>query len=141
MATLRIVVNFTPCVPDPDNGYRFYYREYGTGGPYIDGGTFATSPAIIETNNAPGTQYEGYFFSQCDSGNGDHVPFSTYTPPPQICKEYYNNTSAVLHNVSYTACDGTLVDRVDVNPGQSICIQDGTLSGGDSGFLILLGDC
>jgi hypothetical protein len=65
---------------------------------------------------------------------------STTTTTAVPCNDYFNNTGSPITGVDYTACDGTPVTNDTVNPGQSICVQ-GSPSGGDSGFLILLGNC
>jgi hypothetical protein len=57
------------------------------------------------------------------------------------CDEYYNNTGSDLVGIDFTGCNGISYTNQIVGPGQSICIVPGTLSGGDSGFLILLGNC
>lgn len=57
-----------------------------------------------------------------------------------LCNDYFNNTGNSLNGIDYTDCDGTPFTNQSVNPGQSICVQ-GSPSGGDSGFLILLGNC
>jgi hypothetical protein len=66
---------------------------------------------------------------------------STTTTPPIACSEYFNNTAGNLNGIDYTDCGGTPFTNQTVAPNQSICIQDGTGSGGDFGFLILLGSC
>jgi len=66
---------------------------------------------------------------------------TTTTTTTILCEDYYNNTGGDFTGIDYTACDGTPYTNQTVGAGQSICIQPGTLSGGDSGFLILLGNC
>jgi hypothetical protein len=66
---------------------------------------------------------------------------TTTTTTTILCEDYYNNTSGDFTGINYTACDGTPYTNQTVGAGQSICVQPGTLSGGDSGFLILLGNC
>jgi hypothetical protein len=73
---------------------------------------------------------------------------ATPTPTPSItptnavlCDDMFNNTGNPLTGISYTDCNGTPFTNATVNPGDSICVQQGTLGGGDSGFLINLGNC
>jgi hypothetical protein len=57
------------------------------------------------------------------------------------CFDYYNNTSDTLTGISYTACNGDIMTNQTVFPGQSICIQSGTGSGANFGYLINIGVC
>ena len=57
------------------------------------------------------------------------------------CTEYFNNNGTDANGVNYTDCNGTVYTNQTIAPNQSICVQDGTLFGGDSGFLINLGSC
>jgi hypothetical protein len=66
---------------------------------------------------------------------------TTTTTTAAPCDDYYNNLGTPMVGINYTDCNGTPVTAATVNPGQSICVQPGTLSGGDSGLLILLGNC
>lgn len=66
----------------------------------------------------------------------------TLAPGPCIeCDDMYNNTGSDLNGINYTDCGGTQYINQTVGGGDSICVQQGTLSGGDSGFLINLGLC
>jgi hypothetical protein len=58
-----------------------------------------------------------------------------------LCDEYFNNTGNPLTGINYTDCGGTVFTNQSVDPNQSICVQQGTLNGGESGFLINLGSC
>lgn len=65
MNVLTINFNLSSCSPPPD-GIRVYYRPLGTSGPYRVTGVFSSSPAVIpDTNDADGTQYEGYYVAVC----------------------------------------------------------------------------
>ena len=64
---------------------------------------------------------------------------TTTTSTPVLCDEYYNNTASPITGVDYTDCNGTILVNQTVDPGQSICAQQGSVSGG--GFLINLGSC
>lgn len=66
---------------------------------------------------------------------------TTTTTPPPSCTDYYNNTGGTLNGINYTDCAGTPLTNQSVAPGQSFCAQDGSVNGGDSGFLITLGPC
>jgi hypothetical protein len=63
------------------------------------------------------------------------------TPGSTPCDDYLNNTGNPLNGINYTDCDGNPLTNVTVGVGQSICVVQGTLNGGDSGFLINLGSC
>ena len=68
------------------------------------------------------------------------------TPTPTIpgstpCDDYLNNQGTPLNGINYTDCNGIAFTNVTVNAGDSICVLQGTLGGGDSGFLTLLGNC
>lgn len=56
-----------------------------------------------------------------------------------ICEEYYNDSGNPIDGVSYTDCAGNYHDSITVDPGGSICITTGTMSGG--GFLRFIGQC
>lgn len=64
---------------------------------------------------------------------------TTTTLEPVICDELYNNTGSDITGVDYTDCGGTILTNQTVGSGQSICAQQGTVSGG--GFLTNLGNC
>ena len=57
------------------------------------------------------------------------------------CVEYYNNTSEPIAEISFVSCSGQVLSNHVVDPGQSICIQEGTLGGEASAFLQRLGSC
>lgn len=52
------------------------------------------------------------------------------------CKEYYNNTGSPI-TVYPNDCNGNPMGAVTVDPGQSICAQEGTVGG----WLIEIGNC
>lgn len=66
---------------------------------------------------------------------------TTTTTTAAPCEDYINNTGGDLNGINYVDCGGTSFTNVTVGAGQSICVQPGTLNGGDSGFLTLLGNC
>lgn len=66
---------------------------------------------------------------------------TTTTVAPASCTDYLNNTVDTLVGINYTDCSGTPFINQSIAPNQNICIQDGTLSGGDSGFLTVIGSC
>ena len=66
---------------------------------------------------------------------------TTTTVAPVLCDEYFNNTGNPLTGINYTDCGGTVFTNQSVDPNQSICVQQGSLNGGDSGLLINLGSC
>jgi hypothetical protein len=57
------------------------------------------------------------------------------------CDDYYNQTGSNITGVNFTDCNGVSFTNYTVGAGQSICVEQGTLNGGDSGFLINLGFC
>jgi len=63
------------------------------------------------------------------------------TPGSTPCDDYLNNQGTPLNGINYTDCNGIAFTNVTVNVGDSICVLQGTLNGGDSGFLTLLGNC
>src|SRR6185369_11146592 len=71
-----ITINFTPCDPEPAEGYNILYRVVGATD-YIDAGFFISSPAIISVSASPETKFEGVLRSSC----GD-VFWTTVTEPP-----------------------------------------------------------
>jgi len=66
---------------------------------------------------------------------------STTTDVGLPCDDYINNTGNTLTGIDYVDCDGTQFTNTSVEPNQSICVRQGTLGGGESGFLTLLGSC
>lgn len=64
---------------------------------------------------------------------------TTTTVEPILCDELYNNTGSDITGVGYTDCNGTILTNQTVGSGQSICAQQGSVSGG--GFLTNLGNC
>lgn len=65
---------------------------------------------------------------------------TTTTTTAAPCNDYYNNSGGDYYGIDYTDCGGTTYTNQTVGAGQSICVQ-GNPSGGDSGLLILLGNC
>jgi hypothetical protein len=51
------------------------------------------------------------------------------TAEPIVCNEYLNDTGDTIVGLSYTLCDGTIIEDSSFLDGESICIQVGTLSG------------
>lgn len=92
MATRVVTINFNTedCDPIPSGGFKITYREQGSVGPYIDGGTFPGSPAIVIIEDAPDcAQYEGFLQSVCDFGIlGALIPWATVpcvpVPPAEV---------------------------------------------------------
>jgi hypothetical protein len=80
-----ITVNFTPCSPEPTGGYNIQYRELGSTDPYIDAGSFFSSPAMwADTFYPDNTQFEGVIRAVTADGNCDDVAWSTGELPPEI---------------------------------------------------------
>jgi hypothetical protein len=69
------------------------------------------------------------------------VNFTDTIDVNEQCEEYYNNTGLTLTNINYTSCSGSVHTHSSVLPGQSICVQPGSIYGGGSGYLILIGNC
>ena len=127
---------------------------------------FAEISTISSTNPVGKTTYTGGTFTACatptptptnviwtltptPSQTQTPTNTSTPTPTPTItptigtteCDEYYNNTASPLNGINYTDCEGIAYPSITVNPGEGICVIQGTLNGGDSGFLTNLGYC
>jgi hypothetical protein len=66
---------------------------------------------------------------------------TTTTAEPIVCNEYLNDTGETISGLNYTLCDGTVVIDDGVIDGESICIQEGTLSGAGSESLTNTGTC
>jgi len=66
---------------------------------------------------------------------------TTTTTTAIPCTEYINNNGTDANGVNYNDCNGTPYTNQTIPPNQTICVQDGTLNGGDSGFLTTLGSC
>lgn len=47
------------------------------------------------------------------------------------CTQYTNNTGDLVNGVSYTLCTGEVQSNVTIEAGISICVQNGTLVGGE----------
>lgn len=73
-----ITIVFATCSPTPANGYLVRYRPI-SGGAYRTAPNATTSPiVIVDTDDADGTQYEGYIQSDCGGGNlGNQITFET----------------------------------------------------------------
>ena len=69
------------------------------------------------------------------------TPTITPTTGAILCDDYYNQTGSNITGVNFTDCNGVSFTNYTVGAGQSICVEQGTLNGGDSGFLINLGFC
>lgn len=66
---------------------------------------------------------------------------TTPTASTSVCDKYFNNTDKVFTGINYTRCDGKEFVEAEVGVGESICVQKGKLSGGDSNFLVTQGTC
>lgn len=97
--TLKIY--FTPCEPAPLNGYYVQYRIHGSTGAYVIAGSFSTSPIDILTGDPPGTQYEGFLYSDCGNGNITKVAFETISN--NCIYQFYDNES-VGYSIFIHAC-------------------------------------
>lgn len=76
--------------------------------------------------------------TQTPSQTGTGTPTPTSTP---ACQLYLNIEGFTLNGINYIACGGQVFTNASVPPSGTICIQDGTLNGGDSGFLVNQGTC
>lgn len=105
--------------------------------------------AVIDNPNVSGI---ATFSAACVGCGETTTTTTTTTVPPEsttttttttviLCDEYFNNTGGTLNGINYTDCNGTVLTNQSVDSNQSICVQQGTLNGGDSGFLINLGNC
>lgn len=116
---------------------------------WVSDGLFVRE-ATIDTPNVSGS---ATFVAACTSCTPEPTTTTTTTtvepPPPTttttttatpvVCDEYYNATGSDITGVDYTDCNGTILVNQTVGSGQSICAQQGTVSGG--GFLTNLGNC
>ena len=106
--------------------------------------------ATIDDPNVSGI---ATFVAACGACSSETTTTTTTTTIPEtttttttttvaiLCDEYFNNTGSPITGVNYVDCGGTVFNNQTVDPNQSICVQQGTLNGGDSGFLINLGNC
>lgn len=73
-----ITVNFVPCATLPSKGYRVKWRVYGSFDQYTDAGNFFTSPAVFtDSDNPPGTEYEGTITPEGNNTDCDPVFWNT----------------------------------------------------------------
>lgn len=82
MATNTITIEFQPCQPTPGAGYQVSYRPLGSDEDYrVAPANFTASPAVIvDTLDAPGTEYEGFVQGDCGGGRlGVRSRFATGT--------------------------------------------------------------
>lgn len=148
MANNTITINFVTCEAPPAGGYTIRYRPVG-GGSYRTTPNVFSSPAVfVDTNDAPGTQYEGILQSDCGGGKlGPEIPWTTSpggggsgsgsdSEPPIPCLGYANLTEENVP-VSYIDCVGNQIET-EVTPTSSICARE-ILSVG--GSLELVGGC
>ena len=131
--TLTTYPNFTSY---PDDGYP-RVTSPGSGVASFNKTLANPALALVEVY-APmsGTAWE---FTMGCPGATTTTTTSITTIAPVSCDEYFNNTGNPITGVGYTDCGGTIMENQTVDPNQSICVQQGTLSGG--GFLINLGNC
>jgi BspA type Leucine rich repeat region (6 copies) len=73
----RITINFTPCSPPPENGYRVFYREIGDVSFIEFPDEFTSSPIVFEVDGPTNQLYEGYIISDCGDIVSEQVPFET----------------------------------------------------------------
>lgn len=83
----QITINFTPCSPSPENGYRVFYREIGDVSFIEYPDAFTSSPIIFQIEGPTDQLYEGYIISDCGEDIiSEQVPFETVLcPPPEGC--------------------------------------------------------
>lgn len=105
-----VCVNFIPCSPAPSGGWNITYRIVGSGGGFVSGGNFSSSPACFGTADPDGTNYEGYIQSICPSGNGALI--------------YWSTGSAETYSITSTPCTG------------STLFTEYTISGGTPGDIV-----
>jgi hypothetical protein len=103
--------------------------------------TTTTTSTTTTTTTTPDCALTGSIELPTTTTTTTTTTSTTTTTTTVVCDEYYNNTGGDFTGINYTACDGTPYTNQTVGSGQSICIQPGTLNGGDSGFLTLLGNC
>jgi hypothetical protein len=124
---------------DNGNGTFTYYVCVLQGSSY-------SSPTCVEDGIEVSCPVSWDMGGSCGSGGTTTTtaaPTTTTTTSggPIPCDEYFNNTGTPANNISYTDCSGTPVSNATVDPNQSICVQQGSIFGGDTGFLTNLGAC
>ena len=65
---------------------------------------------------------------------------TTTTTEAPTCTDWYNNSGSP-QEVTYTDCNGTFHTAYNILAGQSVCAQDGQISGPGFGFLLNNGAC
>jgi hypothetical protein len=134
-----VYISYTDC-----NGVTFD-KSYTVAETYLNdicvsGGTSVTPYYYKDNAQVFGT------LSSAVNTTTDCCPTTTPTPTPTFagstpCDDYINNQGTPLNGINYTDCNGNSFTNATVSVGQSICVVQGTLNGGDSGFLTQLGSC
>lgn len=116
-----ITINFIPCEPTPNQGYRLTWRVAGTADPYTDEGLFTESPAsFVDSINPAGTCYEGFLQSDCsesgESGTvlGEAIPWATPCEDSGVTYTITLANPCVGINSSYLIENGVNGDTVKV---------------------------
>jgi hypothetical protein len=134
-----VYISYTDC-----NGVSFD-KSYTVAQTYLDdicvsGGTSVTPYYYKDNSQVFDT------LSSVVNTTTDCCPTPTPTPTTTFagstpCDDYINNQGTPLNGINYTDCNGNSFTNATVSVGQSICVVQGTLGGGDSGFLTLLSNC
>lgn len=119
-----ITINFIPCEPAPNIGYKLTWRVAGSGDPYTDEGYFTESPAeFVDTGNPFGTCYEGFLQSDCsesgESGTvlGEAIPWST------PCEESGSTYEITLSGGCLPTSPYSVFDITGGTPGDTIKVR------------------
>jgi hypothetical protein len=114
-----------------------YYN--GSGSNITGVGYTNCSGAIISNVTVPAGDYICIVDGTL-TGGGGLTQLGACTPAP-ACKDYYNNTGTSITGVNYTQCNGGAITNATIASGQSVCAVEGSVSGGNSGFLTIIGNC
>lgn len=86
---LQITYSSESCTPAPDS-IKVYYKQAGSGGPYIEEAGFVASPIEILTAL---TEIEGYIVGMCGDVEAEQKPFGAGCATPASVSISYNDTT------------------------------------------------
>lgn len=107
--------------------------------------TSTSSTSTTSTTSTSSTTTTTTTIYECElAGNAVEIVTTTTTTTtevPVLCDEYFNNTGDTLTGINYTSCEGATFTNVNIVNNQGFCAQQGTVFGGESGFLTNTGSC